>query len=92
MTLKPENKFNWSVTQAGKTQAFDGDFTYGGTTLTLVQSAGPAMVGKLTWSDPSHFAFKIVGGPPTDPGSELRTLRISRVAADLILSPPTYLA
>ncbi len=68
LTLKPENKFSWSVTQAGKVQAFEGDYTYGGDTLTLIQSAGPAMVGKLAWSDPNHFAFKIVGGPPADPG------------------------
>ena len=68
LTLKPENKFTWGVTQAGKSQSFDGEFTYGGDSMTLVQTAGPPLVGKLTWTDKDHFKFKIAGGPPGDPG------------------------
>ena len=68
LTLKPENKFTWGVTQAGKTQSFDGEYTYGDGTITLVQANGPSLVGKLSWTDKNHFGFKIAGGPARDPG------------------------
>jgi hypothetical protein len=68
LTLQPERKFSWGVTQKGQTQTFSGESTYGGETLTLVQSTGPAMVGKLAWADSNHFRFQIVGAPADDPG------------------------
>jgi tetratricopeptide (TPR) repeat protein len=68
LALQPEHKFTWSVTQKGKPQSFGGDYTYGGETLTLLQSAGPAMVARLALTDRDHFRFQVVGGPPDDPG------------------------
>ena len=36
--------------------------------LTLVQDQGPALVGRVTWTDPSHMTFRIVGDGSNDPG------------------------
>jgi hypothetical protein len=26
------------------------------------------MVGRVTWVDENHFTFKVIAGPPNDPG------------------------
>ena len=36
--------------------------------LTLAQDKGPALVGRVSWTDPSHMTFRIVGDGPDDPG------------------------
>ncbi len=68
LAINPDKKFLWSVTNKGQTRKFDGEYTYGGDTLTLVQTNGTAMVGKLAWPDESHFNFRIAGTTPDDPG------------------------
>ena len=66
------NQFVWQVTRQGKTQEIRGDRTYGNGLLTLAQNGDQAqqqpMVGRITWQDENHFTFKVVGGPPNDPG------------------------
>ncbi len=42
--------------------------TYGNGILTLAQDQGPAMVGNMTWTDETHFHFKLPGAGPGDPG------------------------
>jgi tetratricopeptide (TPR) repeat protein len=68
LAIQPDKKFSWSVTNKGQTRKFDGEYTYGGDTLTLVQTNGTAMVGKLAWQDENHFNFRIAGTIPDDPG------------------------
>jgi tetratricopeptide (TPR) repeat protein len=68
LTLGPDGKFSWSVTQQGKSQTFGGDFTYGGGTLTLITPDGAALVGRLGSTDPNHMQFRVAGGPAGDPG------------------------
>ncbi len=71
LTLAGGGHFTWKVTSQGKAQEFQGDETYGNGILTLVRSAQdaqPPMVGRVTWRDDDHFTFKIMAGPPDDPG------------------------
>jgi tetratricopeptide (TPR) repeat protein len=68
LAINPDKKFSWSVTNKGQTRKFDGEYTYGGDVLTLVQTNGTAMVGKLAWPDESHFNFRVAGTTPDDPG------------------------
>jgi hypothetical protein len=68
LTLKDDKTFDWAVSENGRSQTFKGQYTYGGDSLTLVQASGTAMVGQLTWNDPSHVNFRIMGTGPDDPG------------------------
>jgi tetratricopeptide (TPR) repeat protein len=64
-------RFTWKVTSQGRSQEIQGDETYGNGILTLARSAQdgqPPMVGRVTWRDEDHFSFKILAGPPDDPG------------------------
>jgi hypothetical protein len=71
LTIQPEGKFTWRVTRKGKTQQFAGSSTFAAGILTLVQRRGPALVGRVCWSDPSHMTFRVVGDGPDDPGLSL---------------------
>lgn len=71
LTVAGGGHFTWKVTGQGKSQEFQGDETYGNGLLTLARSAQdaqPPMVGRVTWRDDDHFQFKIMAGPPDDPG------------------------
>ncbi len=68
LTVQPAGGFNWQVTQKGRTQQFAGASTFGDGILTLAQDKGPALVGRVTWTDANHMTFRIVGDGPEDPG------------------------
>jgi tetratricopeptide (TPR) repeat protein len=68
LTVQPDGPFTWQTTLKGKTQQIAGTSTYGGGMLTLAQDKGPALVGRVSWADPSHMTFRIVGEGPDDPG------------------------
>jgi hypothetical protein len=72
LSFPDSNHFDWRVSDQGKTHDFQGDRTYGNGILTLVQTgevAGqPPMVGRVTWTDETHFNFKVFTRPPDDPG------------------------
>ena len=72
LSFPDSNHFDWKISDQGKTHEFQGDRTYGNGILTLAQtgqSAGqPPMVGRVTWTDETHFNFKVFTGPPDDPG------------------------
>jgi hypothetical protein len=71
LTLDGSGHFVWRVTTQGKSQEFQGDETHGNGILTLARTAQegqPPMVGRVTWLDDDHFGFKIMAGPPDDPG------------------------
>jgi hypothetical protein len=69
LTIEGEGRFTWKVTKQGRDQTFSGRCTYENGLLTLVQDQNNnTMVGNLTWTDQSHFSFKVVGGGPSDPG------------------------
>ncbi|WP_406697575.1 hypothetical protein V5E97_01825 [Singulisphaera sp. Ch08] len=68
LTIRPGGAFTWSVEQKGQKREFGGASTFGDGILTLAQDKGPAMVGRVTWSDPSHMTFHVVGDGPDTPG------------------------
>ena len=68
LTIQPNGGFTWKVTQKGREQQFSGTSTYGEGILTLAQDKGPALVGRVNWTDATHITFRIVGDGPEDPG------------------------
>ncbi len=68
LTLQPGGAFVWKVDQKGQSRQFAGTSTFGNGILTLTQDQGPALVGRVSWSDPTHMNFRIVGDGPEDPG------------------------
>ena len=68
LTVQPGGEFAWQVTQNGKTQQFTGTSTFGDGILTLAQEKGPALVGRVSWNDPTHMTFRVAGDGPDDPG------------------------
>jgi hypothetical protein len=58
------------VSQKGKPKSIQGSSTVGATGLLTLAGAGDegVLVGQVTWTDDSHFTFKLSGGPPNDPG------------------------
>jgi tetratricopeptide (TPR) repeat protein len=68
LTVQPDGNFTWKVSKKGQTQQFAGASTYGDGLLTLAQDKGPALVGRVSWKDPSHMTFRVVGDGPEDPG------------------------
>jgi hypothetical protein len=71
LSLNEAGRFSWKVTNHGKAQEFQGDRTYGNGILTLAQTGQegqPPLVGRVTWQDADHFAFKLIAGPQGDNG------------------------
>jgi hypothetical protein len=68
LSLGADGKFNWKYARPDKTQSFDGKYELAGTTLVLEYDNGGTMVGKVNAEGPDRFSFKMVGGPPNDPG------------------------
>jgi tetratricopeptide repeat protein len=68
LTVQPGGAFTWQVTQKGREQQFSGTSTYGEGIFTLAQDKGPALVGRVSWTDANHITFRIVGDGPEDPG------------------------
>ena len=54
--------------QKGQTQQFSGTSTFGGGILTLVPDKAPPIVGRVSWTDPNHMTFRVVGDSPDAPG------------------------
>ncbi len=68
LTIQPDGSFNWQVIQKGQKQQFGGTSIFGDGILTLAQNQGPALVGRVSWTDATHMTFRIVGDGPDDPG------------------------
>ncbi len=69
LAFQGDGRFTWNVTKGGKEQSFAGKSSYENGILTLVQDQNNnTMVGNVNWTDASHFTFKVLGGPPNDPG------------------------
>jgi Tetratricopeptide repeat len=68
LTVQPDGKFSWQATVKAQTQQFQGSSTFGDGILTLAQDKGPALVGRVSWTDANRMTFRIVGDGPEDPG------------------------
>ena len=71
LAIKDDGQFNWDASGPGRQPTtIAGMSTFAAGVLTLVAKGNQdgAMVGKVAWQDADHFTFRLVGGPPTDPG------------------------
>jgi hypothetical protein len=50
----------------------EGDSSYGNGMLTLVQPGGATLVAQVAVQPDGHLRFRLVGGPPADPGLDFR--------------------
>jgi tetratricopeptide (TPR) repeat protein len=68
LVLGDGGQFTWTHTRNGKAKAFEGNYGLTGNTLVMEYTNGGSMVGKVRAEGDNRFAFKMVGGPPKDPG------------------------
>jgi len=68
LAIQAGGAFHWQVTQKGQTQDFSGTSNFGGGILTLVPDKTPPIVGRVSWTDPTHMTFRVVGDSPTASG------------------------
>ena len=69
LTIQADGSFVWSIEdKSGKKDSFDGTFTLDEDLMALNRKSGGALMGKLTALAENSFLFKMVGGPPNDPG------------------------
>jgi tetratricopeptide (TPR) repeat protein len=68
LSLGKDDRFTWKIARPNKAQSFDGKYDLSGTTLVLEYSNGGTMVGRVNAEGQDRFSFKMVGGPPNDPG------------------------
>jgi hypothetical protein len=72
LSLDQQKGFSWKVTDRGQSREFRGEATFDKETLALSPPDQPPMVGNVTWKDDSHFQFKALGAPTSDPGLSFR--------------------
>jgi tetratricopeptide (TPR) repeat protein len=70
LTVQNDGSFTWEVTQKGEPKTIRGTSTLGATGLLTLAGQGDEgiLVGHVTWTDDSHFNFKLSDGPPNDQG------------------------
>ncbi|HEV3302138.1 MAG TPA: tetratricopeptide repeat protein [Planctomycetaceae bacterium] len=68
LSLTDDASFKWSFARGDKSQTFDGKYRLDGSTLVLEYANGGSMVGKVSAEGSDRFSFKMIGGPPNDPG------------------------
>ena len=71
LAIKEDGKFSWDVSSAGKpptTIAGSSTFADGVLTLAAQGTQDGALTGTVALQDADHFTFRLVGGPPSDPG------------------------
>jgi len=62
------SKFTWIYTAGPKTQQISGTEADANGLLALQLDNGNAMMARVTSMDGGGFRFRLVGGPPNDPG------------------------
>lgn len=69
LKINGDGSFIWTIEdKAGKKDSFDGNFTLDEDLMALNRKSGGALMGRLTALSEKSFLFKMVGGPPNDPG------------------------
>jgi hypothetical protein len=66
--LQPGGAFHWHLTLKDQTRDFSGTSSFGGGMLTLVPDKTPPIVGRVSWADPNHMTFRVMGDRPDAPG------------------------
>jgi hypothetical protein len=73
LAIRGDGRFTWSVDEAGQSQKFDGTVSSDNGILTLARDDDSgALVGKVNRQGGDRFVFKLLGGPPDDPGLDFR--------------------
>lgn len=68
LALRRDGTYNWTFSQGGRVQQFNGTYTVADSVLVLQQDGQPAMVGQVIPLAGNRFVFKLTGGDPADPG------------------------
>lgn len=69
LTIKEDGSFTWTATRDGRTQSLSGaKSTFDNGLLVLASDQGPPLIGRVSWTDPAHMTFRILGDGPDDPG------------------------
>jgi tetratricopeptide (TPR) repeat protein len=71
LAIKEDGKFRWDVSSAGKpSTTIAGSSTFADGVLTLLAQGTQhgALTGTVALADADHFTFRLVDGPPNDPG------------------------
>jgi hypothetical protein len=71
LAIQDGGAFTWTATSPGKLPMnIAGKSTFADGVLTLAAQGGQngALVGQVAWQDADNFSFRLVGGPPNDPG------------------------
>jgi hypothetical protein len=68
LSLEQPKGFTWKVTDRGQSREFRGEATFDNDVLALAPPDQPPMVGTVTWKDDTHFQFRALGAPSSDPG------------------------
>jgi tetratricopeptide (TPR) repeat protein len=68
LSITEDSRFTWKFSRPNKAQSFEGKYELAGATLVLEYKNGGTMVGKIDSVGSDRFSFKMVGGPPNDPG------------------------
>jgi tetratricopeptide (TPR) repeat protein len=69
LSFQDQGRFTWKVSRQGKYQQFAGNSNSANGLLTLVQDRNNnSLVGRVSWTDETHFTFKVVGAGADDPG------------------------
>lgn len=68
LTLTQDGKFTWKFTLNGKTEEFGGHYTLDGNVVALERDGGGSLVAGIIFQGEKKFNFKLLGGPPEDPG------------------------
>ena len=71
LSIQDDGTFTWTATNPGKpAMNIVGKSTFADDILTLTAQGGQngALVGRVAWQDAGNFTFRVVGGPPNDPG------------------------
>ncbi len=68
LTIKGDHKFVWKVTDKGAPREFEGESSLANDVLTLTQSGGATLVGRVSLQGDNQFNFKAVGDGPQDAG------------------------
>ena len=68
LSVAPDGAFNWTVADKTGPRKLTGGSTYGSDVLTLAPSTGDPLVGRVLWTDATHFTFRAAGGGAGDPG------------------------
>lgn len=68
LELTGDARFTWSFSHGEQAQSFGGTYTLADSLLVLERDDGGAMVGRVTPAGEAGFNFRLVEGPPSDPG------------------------